>query len=78
LPFRNISMLKLLSDKEARLALKMSFPREKNLSTAALEGTGVLNLMKSRISAGSPVKKKIQLFTDFYYSSSLTFKDWCY
>jgi hypothetical protein len=50
-------MLKLLSDKEACLALKMSFPREKNLSTAALEGSGVLNLMNSRISAGSPVKK---------------------
>ena len=45
-PFRNISILKLLSDKLDLFALLMSLPRENKRSTAALEGTAVLYLKK--------------------------------
>jgi hypothetical protein len=60
-------MLKFLSDKEAHLALKMSFRREKNLSTAALEGTRVLYryFTHKQIKAGSPEKKKMEIITAF-------------
>jgi hypothetical protein len=44
--------LEVLSDSLALLALKMSLPRLKNLSTSALEGTAVLYFE----SIGSPMK----------------------
>jgi hypothetical protein len=40
---RNIIISKFSSNNVALFDLGMSFPEEKNLSTAALEGTGVLN-----------------------------------
>ena len=41
-PLVNISMLKLSSDRELRLALLISFPRENKRTTAELDGMAVL------------------------------------
>ncbi len=43
----NMSISKASSASEALFAVRMSLPWLKNLSTSALEGTGVLNLTKS-------------------------------
>jgi hypothetical protein len=42
-----MSISKASSASEALFAVRMSLPWLKNLSTSALEGTGVLNLTKS-------------------------------
>jgi hypothetical protein len=49
LPLTNIIISKFSSNNVALFGLRMSFPKEKNLSTAGLEGTGVLNFRNSRV-----------------------------
>jgi hypothetical protein len=48
--------LEVSSAREAIFAFRMSLPWLKNLSTAALEGTGVVNLTKSLERTFSPMK----------------------
>ena len=52
--FINISILKLSSNSDNRLARKTSFPVEKRHSTAALDGIAVLYLITNSIKTGSP------------------------
>ena len=50
----NIRLSKVVSESRHLLALRISLPVENNRSTAALDGTDVLNLTYSFARAGSP------------------------
>ncbi len=56
LPRRYMSISNVSSDSEALFAFSMSFPWLKSLSTAELEGTSMLYLMKSLARIFSPMK----------------------
>ncbi|KAG0729234.1 Inactive hydroxysteroid dehydrogenase-like protein 1 [Chionoecetes opilio] len=76
MPFINIHLSKLPSDRVVLLGLKISLPIENRHSTAALDGIGVLHLLERLIKTHSP-KKATSVRTTFDPASSQVFHNCC-